>query len=163
MYLKLFSTLFPFGKMQSTEPSTPQFFCSIKLTSKYAFIQVYVILSISRSIHASSPTDVQMRDIFERIEKANCLIELPLSSETINLRDLTLYIKCELNLIQRNVTDSVLQVLSNCVYQQLDKQPQIFYLLRLVLNIMGILTFMLLIVFLTRRNSTSGILSSIEI
>jgi hypothetical protein len=75
-----------------------------------------------------------MREMIEQIEKTNCLIELPFSSETINLRDLSLYIKSELNLIQRNVNDSVLQALSNCIYQQLDKQPQIFYLLRLVLN-----------------------------
>ncbi len=32
------------------------------------------------------------------------------------------------------MTDSVLQALSTCIYQQLDKQSQIFFLLRLVLN-----------------------------
>jgi len=36
--------------------------------------------------------------------------------------------------MQRNLTDSVLQNLSKCVYQQIDKQSNIFYLLRLVLN-----------------------------
>jgi hypothetical protein len=36
--------------------------------------------------------------------------------------------------MQRNLTDLVLQNLSKSVYQQLDKQSNIFYLLRLVLN-----------------------------
>lgn len=72
--------------------------------------------------------------MFERLEKDECIIELPFSIETINIRDLTSYIKSELNSIKRNVTDSVLQALSKCIYQQLDKQSQILFLLRLVLN-----------------------------
>jgi hypothetical protein len=72
--------------------------------------------------------------MIERLGKDECVIELPFSSETINIRDLTSYIKSELNSIKRNVTDSVLQALSKCIYQQLDKQSQIFLLLRLVLN-----------------------------
>ena len=72
--------------------------------------------------------------MLERLEKDGCIIELPFSVETINIRDLTLYIKSELSSIQRNVTESVLQALSKCIYQQLDKQSQIFFLLRLVLN-----------------------------
>ncbi len=36
--------------------------------------------------------------------------------------------------IQRNLTDLVLENLSKSIYEQLDKQSQIFYLLRLVLN-----------------------------
>ena len=62
------------------------------------------------------------------------MIELPFTSEIINIRDLSFYMKSELNLIRRNVTDSVLQALSTSIYQQLDKQSQLFYLLRLVLN-----------------------------
>jgi hypothetical protein len=72
--------------------------------------------------------------MIEQIGKDECIIELPFTSETINIRDLTVYIKSELNSIKRNVTDSVLQALSTCIYQQLDKQSQIFFLLRLVLN-----------------------------
>jgi hypothetical protein len=75
-----------------------------------------------------------MRDMIERLKQAECIIELPFTSESINMLYLTSYIKSELNSIKRNVTDSVLQALSKCIYQQLDKQPQIFYLLRLVLN-----------------------------
>jgi len=72
--------------------------------------------------------------MLERLEKDECIIELPFSIETINIRDLNLYIKSELSSIKRNVTDSVSQALSKCIYQQLDKQTQIFFLLRLVLN-----------------------------
>lgn len=93
-----------------------------------------MILSVSRSIHSVPHPDLQIREITEQLGKKNCLIELPFTSETINIRDLTLYIKSQLNSIQRNVTDSVLQALSTCIYQQLDKQTQIFFLLRLVLN-----------------------------
>ncbi|CAF3469421.1 unnamed protein product [Rotaria socialis] len=96
--------------------------------------KVYVILSVSRSVHLSSSYDVQIREIIERIEKENCLIELPFISETINMQDLTLYIKSELNSIQRNINDSAVQVLSKSIYQQIDKQTQIFYILRLILN-----------------------------
>jgi hypothetical protein len=72
--------------------------------------------------------------MIEQLGKDECIIELPFTSETINIRDLSLYIKSELNSIKRNVTDSVLQALSTCIYQQLDKQTQIFFLLRLVFN-----------------------------
>lgn len=72
--------------------------------------------------------------MIEQIEKAECVIELPFTNETININELTLYIKSELASIKRNVTDSVSQALSKCIYQQLDKQSQIFFLLRLVLN-----------------------------
>jgi hypothetical protein len=72
--------------------------------------------------------------MIEKIGKDECVIELPFTSEIINIRDLTLYIQSELNSIKRNVTDSVLQALSTIIYQQLDKQSQIFFLLRLVLN-----------------------------
>jgi hypothetical protein len=48
----------------------------------------------------------------------------------IHIHDLTLYIKSEF----RNLTDSILQTISKSIYQQLDKQPQIFYLLRLIFN-----------------------------
>ncbi|CAF4666138.1 unnamed protein product [Rotaria sp. Silwood1] len=96
--------------------------------------KVYVILSVSRNIHSYPHSDIQIREMIERIEKDECIIESPFTNETINISDLTLYIKSELNLIKRNVTDSVLQALSKCIYQQIDKQPQIFFLLRLVLN-----------------------------
>ncbi|CAF2527174.1 unnamed protein product [Rotaria sp. Silwood2] len=96
--------------------------------------KVYVILSVSRNIHSYPHSDTQIREMIERIEKDECIIELPFTNETINISDLTLYIKSELNLIRRNVTDSVLKALSKCIYQQIDKQPQIFFLLRLVLN-----------------------------
>ncbi|CAF1470789.1 unnamed protein product [Adineta ricciae] len=96
--------------------------------------RVYLVLSVSRNIHAASHPDIQIREMLERLEKDECIIELPFSIETINIRDLTLYIKSELSSIQRNVTESVLQALSKCIYQQLDKQSQIFFLLRLVLN-----------------------------
>ncbi|CAF4583710.1 unnamed protein product, partial [Rotaria sp. Silwood1] len=96
--------------------------------------KVYVILSVSRSVHLSPSYDIQIRETVERIEKENCLIELPFLSETITNEDLASYIKSELNSIQQNVNDSALQALSKCVYQQLDKQSYIFYLLRLVLH-----------------------------
>ncbi|UJR35756.1 hypothetical protein I4U23_028505 [Adineta vaga] len=96
--------------------------------------QIYVILSVSRNMHSTPHPDIQIREMLERLEKDECIIELPFSIETINIRDLSLYIKSELNSIKRNVTDSVLQALSKCIYQQLDKQSQIFFLLRLVLN-----------------------------
>ena len=72
--------------------------------------------------------------MIDRIEKENCLIELPLTSEYVNLTDLTSYIKSELNAIQRNVPESILQTISKSAYLQLDKQSQIFFLLRLALN-----------------------------
>lgn len=72
--------------------------------------------------------------MIDRIEKENCLIELPLTSEFIQLPELTSYIKSELNAIQRSVPESVLQTISKSAYQQLDKQSQIFFLLRLALN-----------------------------
>ncbi|CAF1269382.1 unnamed protein product [Adineta steineri] len=96
--------------------------------------KVYVILSVGRSIHSSSSYEIPIREMIEKIEKENCLIELPFTSETINLSDLTLFIKSELNLIQRHITDSVIQTLSKSIYQQLDKQSQMFYILRLILN-----------------------------
>jgi len=52
----------------------------------------------------------------------------------INIHDITLYLKSEFNSMQRYLTDIVLQNLSKSIYQQLDKQSQIFYLLRLILN-----------------------------
>jgi len=70
----------------------------------------------------------------EELIKSQSIVELPFTSEMINIRDLTAYIRAELNAIKRNVTDSVLQALSTSVYQQLDKQNQLFFLLRLVLN-----------------------------
>jgi len=91
-------------------------------------------LSISRNIHSAPHSDIQIREAIDQLGKDDCLIELPFTSEIINIRDLSLYIKSELNSIKRNVTDSVLQALSTCIYQQLDKQSQIFFLLRLVLN-----------------------------
>lgn len=89
---------------------------------------------MSRNIHAASHPDIQIREMLERLERDDCIIELPFPVETINMRDLTLYIKSELSSIKRNVTDSVLQALAKCIYQQLDKQSQIYFLLRLVLN-----------------------------
>lgn len=70
----------------------------------------------------------------EQLIRSQSIVELPFTSEMINIRDLTAYIRAELNAIKRNVTDSVLQALSTSVYQQLDKQNQLFFLLRLVLN-----------------------------
>ncbi|CAF0919781.1 unnamed protein product [Rotaria sordida] len=96
--------------------------------------KVYVILSVSRSVHLSSSYDIQIREMIERIEKENSLIELPFLSESITNQDLTTYIKTELNSIQQNINDSALQALSKCIYQQLDKQSYIYYLLRLILN-----------------------------
>ncbi len=58
------------------------------------------------------------------------MIELPFSHETIPIHDLTLYIKSEF----RNLNEPVLQIISKSIHQQLDKQPQIFYLLRLIFN-----------------------------
>ena len=98
------------------------------------WIQVYVILSVSRTIHSAPHQDSQIREMIERLEKNECIIEMPFSNETITMQDLSAYIKSELNSTKRNVTDSVLQALSKCVYQQLDKQSQIFFLLRLVFN-----------------------------
>ena len=72
--------------------------------------------------------------MFDRLEKHDCIIELPFSIETIQMQDLSPYIKSELNSLKRNVTDSVVQALSKCIYQQIDKQSQIFFLLRLVFN-----------------------------
>lgn len=93
-----------------------------------------MILSVSRNIHSTPHTDAQIRQTIEQLEKNNSIIELPFTSEMINIRDLSLYIKSELNSIKRNVTESVLQALSMSIYQQVDKQSQIFFLLRLVLN-----------------------------
>lgn len=89
---------------------------------------------MSRNVRSSSPTDLQISESIERIEKENCLIELPFTSDIINIRDLTSYVKSESNLIHRHLTDSILQNLSKFLYQQLDKQSQIFYILRLILN-----------------------------
>ena len=72
--------------------------------------------------------------MFERLEKHDCIIELPFTSETIQMAELSLYIKSELSALKRNVTDSVVQALSKCIYQQIDKQSQIFFLLRLIFN-----------------------------
>lgn len=93
-----------------------------------------MILSVSRSVHAASSYDAHIRDLLGRIEKENCLIELPFASDVIALSDLTLYIKAQLNTIQQTVGESHLQALARSVYQQLDKQTQIFYLLRLILH-----------------------------
>ena len=72
--------------------------------------------------------------MFERLEKHDCIIELPFTSETIQMPELSLYIKSELSALKRNVIDSVVQALSKCIYQQIDKQSQIFFLLRLIFN-----------------------------
>ncbi|CAF1516052.1 unnamed protein product [Rotaria magnacalcarata] len=96
--------------------------------------KVYVILSVTRNVHTNPNSDVKLREIFERLERTQCIIELPFTNETISIHELNLYLKSELNLIKRNVTDSVLQALSKCIYQQIDKKSQIFFLLRLVLN-----------------------------
>ena len=52
----------------------------------------------------------------------------------INIRDLKSYIKSEFPSVQRILSDSTIQNLTNAVHQQLDKQSQILYLLRLILN-----------------------------
>lgn len=62
------------------------------------------------------------------------MIELPFSSEMIHIRDLKSYIRSEFPLVQRIFSDSIIQNLANSIHQQLDKQSQILYLLRLVLN-----------------------------
>lgn len=59
---------------------------------------------------------------------------MPFLSETIHIQDLTLYIKKELNSIQQTLSDSNLQALAKSIHQQIDKQSQAFYLLRLILN-----------------------------
>ena len=97
-------------------------------------IQVYVILSVSRTVHSAPHQDAQIREMLDRLEKNECIIEMPFSNETISMQDLSSYIKSELNSTKRNVTDSVLQALSKCIYQQIDKQSQIFFMLRLVFN-----------------------------
>lgn len=62
------------------------------------------------------------------------MIELPFSSEMINIRDLKSYIRSEFPIVQRVLPDSIIQNLANSIHQQLDKQSQILYLLRLVLT-----------------------------
>jgi hypothetical protein len=93
-----------------------------------------VILSASRNLQSASNLDAQIREAFERLQKNECIIELPLPSESIEMQELSLYIKNELTALKRNVTDSVVQALSKCIYQQIDSQSQIFFLLRLVFN-----------------------------
>lgn len=95
---------------------------------------MFVILSANRTIHSSLQQDPQIQSAIENLERNQCIVELPFSNETINPQDLTVYIKSELNSIKRNVTDSVVQALSKSVYQQIERQPQIFFLLRLVFN-----------------------------
>lgn len=92
-----------------------------------------MILSVSRSIQSTPSFDPQIRDKFDKIEKQNCFIELPLISETILQRDLISYLKIEFNSCQRYISDSMLSNLSKTFHEQIDKQSQIFYLLRLVL------------------------------
>ena len=91
-------------------------------------------MSINRNLNSVPYNDTEICEIFQKIQQENSFIELPLFSETINIHDLTLYIKSELKSIEQNVTDSILQMLSKCIYQQLDKQTQIFYLLRLIFH-----------------------------
>ena len=93
-----------------------------------------MILSVSRTSISAPHQDPQIRQLIEQLETNQCMVELPFPSEYINLQDLTFYIKSELNLIKRNVNDSVLQALSKSIYQQIDKQSQIFFLLHLVFN-----------------------------
>jgi hypothetical protein len=95
---------------------------------------VYVILSINRNVHVPSSNDAQVRELLERIEKARCLVELPLSNKTFEQRELTSYIKMDLrSSLQRSITDSTIATLTNDIYQQFDQQPQMIYLLRLIL------------------------------
>ena len=93
-----------------------------------------MILSISRNLHAPSSHDLQIRELLDRMETANCLVELPFPSDSIDVRELTSYIRAELNSLQQHVSESSLLTLANTIHQQIDKQCQIFYLLRLVLH-----------------------------
>jgi hypothetical protein len=68
------------------------------------------------------------------METENCLIELPFLRENIDLRELMCYIRAELNSAQQSIPESSLTALATAVHQQIDKQSQIFYLLRLVLH-----------------------------
>ena len=89
---------------------------------------------MSRSGQSQSPNDVHIREMLVPIEKGNGHVELPFTKESIDIRDLTVYIKSELKAVHQHVTDSALHVLSTSVHQQLDTQSQMFYLLRLVFN-----------------------------
>lgn len=93
-----------------------------------------MILSISRNAHAPSTHDLQIRELLDRMETQNCLIELPFTRESIDPRELTCYIRAELNSLQQPISESSLSALTNAIHQQIDKQSQIFYLLRLVLH-----------------------------
>jgi len=52
----------------------------------------------------------------------------------ISQRDLINYLKIELTTCQQLISDSIVSNLSKTFHEQIDKQSQIFYLLRLVLH-----------------------------
>jgi hypothetical protein len=92
-------------------------------------------LSGVRNSHGTcSHQDPHIRELFEQLETNGCIVELPFSNETIRINELSSYIKSELYSLKHNVNDSVVQALAKCIYQQLDRQPHVFFLLRLVLN-----------------------------
>lgn len=68
------------------------------------------------------------------METSHCLLELPLATETIDIREVTSLIKSELNSSQRTLNETVVANLSSAIHQQLDNQPFVFYILRLILN-----------------------------
>ena len=89
---------------------------------------------MSRSGQSQAPNEVHIREMLVPIEASNGYVELPFKKESIDIRDLTAYIKSELTTVRQHVPESTLHILSTCVHQQLDTQSQMFYLLRLVFN-----------------------------
>lgn len=94
--------------------------------------KIFIVVSIGRNSHgsSSSSSEAQIRQILDRMDKSHCLVELPLSTETIEIREVTSLIKSEM----RTLNENVLLNLSSVIHQQLDNQPFVFYLLRLILN-----------------------------
>ncbi|CAF1059295.1 unnamed protein product [Didymodactylos carnosus] len=96
--------------------------------------KIHVILSVNRNLHTAPHSDLNIRTLFKQIEKEDQIIALPLSSSSINIRDISTYVKQELSTIHRNYySDILLQTISKQIHQQIE-QPYIFFMLKLILN-----------------------------
>lgn len=80
------------------------------------------------------PQEHPIREFIERLENNHALVELPFSTHFVDQRELSTYIKNELNDLQFNLSEFSTQNFVKTVHQNIENYPQIFYLLRLILQ-----------------------------
>ncbi|CAF4694035.1 unnamed protein product, partial [Didymodactylos carnosus] len=54
--------------------------------------KIHIILSVNRNLHTASQNDLNIRELIQGIENEEQIIDLPLLSSVINIRDISTYI-----------------------------------------------------------------------